>query len=124
MHSRVTEARLRRLATELKPVETTEEAAARQALHRKLDAMAARLQVGAPTAWGEVHRHVQEEEHAIDEHSGRLEALLDDPDATDCDIDMAIADLRIARLKADVALKIASFADAPTRQATDRPQPV
>lgn len=120
----MTEARLRRLASELKPAGADDEAAARQALHNKLDAMAARLHADDQTDWDDVHRHVEKEEDAVDEHLDRLEALLDDPAATDGDIDRAIADLRIARLKADVALKIASLVDARTRQVTERPQPV
>ena len=123
MRSRVTEARLRRLASEFKPAGAAGEAAARQELHNKLDAMAARLHADDWTEWDEVHRPVPREGDAVDELSSVLEALVDDPAATDGEIEKAIADLRIARLKADVALKSASFAD-PTQQVAERPQPV
>jgi len=124
MRSRVTEARLRRLASELKPAGATDEAAARQALHNKLDAMAARLHAGDRTDWDEANRHVPREDGAVDELSRALEALVDDPAATDGEIERAVADLRMARLKVDVALRIVSFADAPTQHVTERPQPV
>ena len=51
MSSRVTEARLQRLASELKPPDSNVEAAARQALHQKLDVMAERLQADGPIDW-------------------------------------------------------------------------
>ena len=58
MRSRVIEARLRRLASASKPAGADDEAAAPQALHDKLDAMAARLHEDDQTDWGDVHLHV------------------------------------------------------------------
>lgn len=124
MRSGLSEARLRRLASELKPAEAADEAAARQALHNKLDAMAARLREGDANDRGDFNQRAPNQEDTVDELSSRLEALVNDPTATDAEIERAIADLRIARLKADVALKIVSFADTPAEQVTNRPQPV
>ena len=123
MRSGVTEARLRRLASELKPAEGNAEAAARLALHHKLDAMAARLHADKQTDWGEMGQRAQNEEDAVYELSNKLGALVADPAATDGEIERVLADLRIAHLKADLALKITSYTGFTTTRATDRPQP-
>ena len=124
MSNRITETRLRRLASELKPPDSNAEAAARQTLHQKLAVMAERLQADGPIDWGDVRQHAQAEQVALHQLSNRLEQLLADPSATDAEIERVVSDLRIARLKTNLALRSVSLAEIPATRPGERSQPL
>jgi hypothetical protein len=123
MNSRVTDARLRRLDIALKPTDSGAEEAARQALLQKLEVMASRLRADGPIQVGDMRRHVQVEQDVLHRAMGQLEQLVADPSATDHQIERAVHEMRIARFKARLALRIASSEDRSTPQASDRHQP-
>ena len=122
MSSRITEARLRRLAADLEPAGSGEQASARQAVRLKLDAMAARLQADGAIEWGGVRKHAETEQAALHRLTDRLELLLAEPSATDAEIERVVADLRIARLKTDLAVRLVAHVEDSATGTPGRPQ--